>query len=851
MSRSQRRRAAAALAAALLSVTGLAHEGDPKVLDQVPPYRGPGFRSGEPRVLRRGALAAGPALFPSSGVQLLSWLPLLELDGGISGNSCYGYTSPSGREYALIGLRAATAVVEVSDPGDPQVVALVDGPHSLWRDVRTYQQFAYMVSEGGDGIQVIDLSGVDSGVVSYVGNVLTGGVPATHTLFIDQASGFLYRSGGSQNGLRIYSLSNPASPTLIASWTDRYVHEVTVVTYTSGTYAGKQIAFCCGGFNGGFSQTGVSILDVTNKQNIQVLKHFSYPGAAYCHQAWPSQDLKYLYIDDELDENGTNFTNTKVVDITNLSNPVVKSPFANQSTAIGHNLYVRGNRIYEANYKSGLRVFDNTNPLAPVEIAWFDTWPEDDEATFSGLWNNYPYFASGIVIGSDINKGLFVWWVGAPLLDITYPGGVPTLFDPSGDQLALQISEQAPGTLVAGSERLHYDLGGGWVSLPLSPLGGGQYSGAIPPTSCGKVIRWYVSARSSNGITWTDPQGGPVLVHDATAALSQTLVLSDDLETPSGWVSGASGDDATEGKWVLNDPWTSPAQPADDHTPGAASKCWFTKQAWSGAAPGAHDVDGGKTTLTTPALDLSGLAEPVVSYWRWFSNSVGNNPNEDTLLVQVSASPSGPWVTVETVGPTGPETAGGWFRHQFVVGDHVLPGASVHVRFIASDTGNDSLVEAAIDDLEVSDLGCPAGGPSVYCTAKVNSQGCTPHIGFSGSPSVSSLVPFLVSASSVLNQKNGLVFYGYGPDALPFQGGTLCVAPPVTRTSLLSSGGNPPRDDCSGAYAFDFNAWIQAGVDPALVAGAQVHAQYWTRDPLDPTGFGTGLTDALEFTIQP
>ncbi len=851
MSRSHRRPAAAALAAALLSIAGLAHEGDPKVLDLVPPYRGPGFRSGEPRVLRGGAFAAAPALFPASGVQLLSWLPLSELDGGISGNSCYGYTSPSGREYALMGVRSGTSVVEISDPGDPEIVALVSGPHSLWRDVRTYQSYAYMVSEGGDGIQVVDLSGVDAGVVTYVGNVVTGGTLATHTLFIDQTSGFLYRSGGSQNGLRIYSLANPASPSLVATWTDRYVHEVTVVSYSSGPYAGKQIAFCCGGFNGGFSQTGVSILDVTNKQDIKVLKHFSYPGAAYCHQAWPSQDLKYLYIDDELDEDGTIFTSTKVVDISNLSNPVVKTPFANQSTAIGHNLYVRGNRIYEANYKSGLRVFDSTNPLAPVEIAWFDTWPEDEEASFSGLWNNYPYFQSGVVIGSDINKGLFVWWVGAPLLDISYPGGVPVLFDPVGAQLTVQIAEQTPGTLVTGSERLHYDLGSGWVSVQLSSLGGGLYSGAIPSTGCGALIHWYVSARSSNGITWTDPQGGPLIVHDATAALSQSLVLADDLETPGAWDSGAPGDDATEGKWIHGDPYISVAQPDDDHTPGTAIKCWFTKQTWAGATPGAHDVDGGHTSLTSPPLDLSGLSVPMVSYWRWFSNDQGNNPSEDTLEVRVSASASGPWVTVETVGPAGPGSSGGWIHHQFLVSDYLLPGAGVLVRFVASDTGGDSLVEAAIDDLEVLDLGCLPGGPAVYCTAKLNSQGCVPQIGYSGIPSASSPVPFDVTASSVLNNQNGVLFYGFGPDASAFQGGTLCVAPPLTRTGLLFSGGNPPPDDCSGAHAFDFNALIQSGADPALVGGAQVHAQYWTRDPLDPTGFGTGLTDALQFTIQP
>jgi choice-of-anchor B domain-containing protein len=837
-------------AAAGFMVPGNAHEGDPKVLDLVPPYPGPGFRSGEPRVLRGGELSAAAVTFPSNGVQLLSWMPLDQIKGGKNGNSCTGYVSPSGREYALIGAHSGTAFVEVTDPGDPLLVAHIPGPPSLWRDVRTYQSYAYMISEGGDGIQIVDLGAIDSGVVTHVGNQLSGGDTSTHTLFINAATGYLYRSGGAGNGLRIYSLANPANPVLVGTWNDRYTHEVTVVKYTSGPYAGKEIAFSCGGFNNGFSQTGVSILDVTNKQSIQVIKHFSYPGAAYCHQAWPSADLKYLYIDDELDETGTNFTNTKVIDITNLSNPVVKTPFVNQSTAIGHNLYVEGQRIYEANYRSGLRVFDNTNALAPVEVAWFDTWPEDDGASYSGLWNNYPYLPSGIVLGSDINRGLFVWWVGAPLVDIAFPGGIPDVVDPAGQTIAVQIQEASAGTLVPGSGRIHYDVGAGWISQPLAHLGGTSFQASLPAMACGKFVDWYVTARSSNGITWTAPAGAPLFAAQSTSALAQTLVHADDMEAPSGWTVGAFDDDATNGKWVLGNPVLSAAQPEDDRTPGSGVNCWFTRQPPSGGAtPGSHDVDGGKTTLTSPALDVSGLSNGFVSYWRWYSNNIAA-PADDTFLVQASASPAGPWVTVENVGPTGPGTSVGWFRHQFRASDFVA-GNTLHLRFVASDNGVDNLVEAAVDELEVFDLDCPTAGPQVYCTAKINSQGCTPSVAWVGTPSVGSGLPFTISASQVLNLQNGLLFYSFGSASVPFQGGTLCLAAPTTRTAGQNSGGNPPPDDCSGNYSFDFNAYIAAGNDPALVAGAKVYAQYWGRDPLDPAGFGSTLTDALEFTLEP
>ncbi len=140
--------------------------------------------------------------------------------------------------------------------------------------------------------------------------------------------------------------------------------------------------------------------------------------------------------------------------------------------------------------------------------------------------------------------------------------------------------------------------------------------------------------------------------------------------------------------------------------------------------------------------------------------------------------------------------------------------------------------------------------PVSYCTAKLNSQGCTPFIGFSGTqPSLSAPGPFLILAGNVISNKIGIMIYGYGPNSLPFQGGTLCIAPPTVRTSGQASGGNPPPDDCSGTFSLDFNAYLQSGVNPALVAYRLVFAQYWYRDPA--AAFSSGLTDALQMSIAP
>lgn len=138
----------------------------------------------------------------------------------------------------------------------------------------------------------------------------------------------------------------------------------------------------------------------------------------------------------------------------------------------------------------------------------------------------------------------------------------------------------------------------------------------------------------------------------------------------------------------------------------------------------------------------------------------------------------------------------------------------------------------------------------VYCEGKLNSQGCVPAIGAVGVASASSTSPFLVTCSQVVNGKRGLLFYGYAPDALPFQGGTYCIQQPTRRTVGQIAGGTPGVP-CTGSYAFDLNARIRAGFDPALVPGALVYLQYWYVDPNDPAGFGTGLSDALCAGIAP
>ncbi len=824
-----------ALAAVILSGAPLAHDGDPKLRDRQPPVPGPGWRRVSP--LSGGGQTYGGSGFSSDDVALLAWMPLSELDNSANGNSCWGYTSPSGREYAIIGTEGGTCFVEISSPTNPVLVDYIDGPNSLWRDVKVYQNHAYLVSEGGNGIQVVSMANIDNGTVALVNTITSGGTTATHTVALDETSGFLYRSGGGGLGIRAYNLSNPSTPVFAGSWATRYVHECQVVTYTSGPFAGKQIAFACTGFDGGWTQPGFEILDVTNKSSIVSIARILYPGAAYSHQGWLSANRQYFYLGDELDEDGIKPTTTYVFNVANINNPSYVGTFTNGNNAVGHNMYVKGDLLYQANYRSGLRVFDTTVPTNPVEVAWFDTYPGSDSANFNGLWSNYPYFPSGVVIGSDLERGLFIWWVGAPPIQVTLPNGAPDTLSPSGDSVLVQITETNPGDLALGTETLIYNAGSGWVQSPLVAQGGGLYDANFPALPCGSSVHWYVGAESSGGMFWSDPADAPTGTYDSTVANEATLISNYDMEASAGWVAGATGDNATSGVWTRVDPNGTAAQPEDDTTTGG-TRAWITGQNASGDLNNG-DVDGGTTTLLSPMINALVASDPYISYWRWYSNNQGSNPGSDTFKVDISFNNGSSWTNVETVGPTGAEAGGGWYPHAFRVSDFGTLTSQVKVRFVASDLGGTSTIEAAVDDFKVVDVDCNGCSLSNYCSSNPNSTGVPAVMSYFGTVVISNN-DFGLFADMCPPQQFGVFFFGPSQSSTPFGNGLMCVAGGFTRFPPIST-------DFFGQalLPLDLNNLPNG---ETFDAGETVNFQFWYRDPMGG-GAAFNLTDGLEATF--
>ncbi len=844
--------ALSALILGSLAAPATAHEDDPKILDRVPPISSQGFRRSVPQNAQARAFAGGAVFqgstFDSYGVQLLSWIPLNQIDGSQSGNDCWGYVSPTGREIAIIGTYSGTAFFDLTDPGNPAQIGYINGPDSLWRDIKIYDHYAYAVNENSGGVQIMDLDNVDSGQVSLVGTINGAGGDSTHNIVIDEVSGYMYRSGGDNNGLRMYDLNaNPAAPTFVGQWNTKYVHDAQVVTYTTGPYAGKQVAFCCAGFNGGYGNTGLTIVDVTNKSNPVIMGEAFYSNPAYSHQGWLSEDRTRFYLGDELDENGTLPTTTHVINVSNLNSPVTQGSFTNGNSAIGHNLYTLNGLIFAANYTSGLRIFDYaSNPQNPQEVGHFDTWPNDDADTFNGLWSVYPYFPSGVIIGSDLERGLFVWYAGDPQLDVTVVGGAPTLVDPNGMNLDITITEASAGLLASGTAALVYDAGAGAVSIPLTHVSGDQFNVNLPSLPCGSNVSWYVTADSTSGLSWSAPSAAPSESYNSLVGFGTTDLALFEMESTGGWVSGAAGDNATSGQWARGNPNGTAAQPEDDHT-STGTDCWFTGQASAGSSVGTNDVDGGTTTLLSPVFDLSGNPDARIEYWRWYVNN-GNNTVDDSMYVDITHDGS-TWVSVETLGPGHLEASGGWYMHSFLATDLVSATSTVQLRFRVGDLGGGSIVEAAIDDFRITETDCSGGSITVYCTPNIaNSTGQPAVISGMGSTTASDNNLTLMADQLPTNK---LAYF------LVATGSGLVASPPGSMGNLCL-GGNLGRLNSPTQVSFTgLTGSISLQVDltniptnPAqpVMAGQTWYFQAWYRDIVLTNT--SNFTDGLQVTFQ-
>ncbi|WP_282069281.1 choice-of-anchor B family protein [Olleya namhaensis] len=387
--------------------------------------------------------------YPCNGYDLLSRIPISTLAttlGNEEGSDLWGWTDPlDGKEYAIIGTTNSTAFVDISDPINPVFLGRIEtanGNTSFWRDIKVYNNHAYIVADGvgSHGMQIFDLTTLRSGVnddltftnSSTDGNVkvFTGdngiNIGSCHNIVINESEGIAYLvgCGGAASGGPVFvDITTPLSPTIVGSYSGKgYTHDAQVITYngtdnnvTSPTvigvssYIGREILLAS---NGG-SNDRVVLLDVTDKNNPQFISEITYPNPGYAHQGWFTDDHRYFIFGDETDEQNFGFgTRTFVFDMLDLDNPVLSATYEASIAAIDHNGYVKDDTFYLANYRAGMRVLDIPTLISAnnsnSETGYFDTYPASNSANFNGAWSIYPYFESGNIIISDIERGLFV-----------------------------------------------------------------------------------------------------------------------------------------------------------------------------------------------------------------------------------------------------------------------------------------------------------------------------------------------------------------------------------------------------------------------------------------------------------
>lgn len=323
-----------------------------------------------------------------------------------------------------------------------------------------------------------------------------------------------------------------------------------------------------------------------------------------------------------------------------------------------------------------------------------------------------------LVISGDVNEGP------APL-QIALEGSAPTSVLPLTALPVQATVSLGDDTLVPGSVTLHWSANGiAFTPVAMTLVSGTTYEGTIPGfTSCDDTPAFYISAAGDATGTVTTPAAGAAGPYTLSVGVN-LVAIDDDFETNTGWTVNALGlDTAVSGQWQRMAPQETNsggliAQPGS--TP-SGTQCWVTNGT-AGSSAGVNDVDSGSTSLYSPVFDLSSVDEAVLTYTRWYSNHAGAEPNSDIFVVDITNDGTN-WVNVETVGPTGAQTQGGWNTVSFDVQSIVALTSTMRLRFIAADADPGSLVEAAVDDVQVSSQSCEVPVPA--CAGDVNGDGFT------------------------------------------------------------------------------------------------------------------------------
>ena len=607
-------------------------------------------------------------------MQLVSHLSYEEDSSDITG------FAQDGREFAVIGLQNAASFVDITDPYNPYEIDRIDGSSSIWRDLKYWNRHVYIGTEANDGIKIVSVDDPDSPVLV---NTITD-VDNSHNIHVDH-DGYLYIVGADTYDVWIYSLEDPANPELVGTWTGEECHDIEV--YNNKLY-------CAAIYTGNFH-----IVDVTDKTNpTTLISHFTGSDGISTHDVDVTEDENYLFTGDE--NLGGHIKVWDISDYNNI-NLVDEYQTPNGAEHSSHNLYVRPgtDQLIISYYADGTRIVDISDPENIQEIAYYDM--SDAEGLYVSNWGVYAYLPSGYIISSDIEQGLFV-------LEL---GGISITHDDIED---IDIEENGPYiSFVANVESfvgsvedvtLHYSFDSqSWNTLNMNNVGGDTYEIVYVPDQEGIILYYYITASNNEGQTSYYPPGDEPIMF-VYGNLVDIVVQT--FENDVNWLIES---DASSGLWELVDPIGTftqngtPVQPEDDNTP-SGSMCFVTGNGDGTGGEGQADVDGGYTAIISDTYDLSIFDDVLLTYFRWYSNDLGNNPGNDIWIVQVSNDNGETWNDLENTN----NSNNNWLKKRFVLSDVINLTSVMSFKFVASDIFNDgdvgsggSLIEAAVDDFKL------------------------------------------------------------------------------------------------------------------------------------------------------
>lgn len=341
--------------------------------------------------------------------------------GGGLYSALWGYRAPNGREYAILGCYSGTAFIDITDSANIHEVDFVTGTNNNWREMKVFGNYCYVVSEASNSkIQIIDLQYLPDSV-RLIG---TSNMPShTTTHSISQEGPYLYLNGCNSSfgqGTVVVDITNPTSPVKRGSWNTQYIHDCRVLR---DTIWGANIYDASGGGTG-----SLYVISAVNKDNLTLINSWVNNPNPGPHNIAITGDRKYALVTDEIPSSFPRVL--KIWNIQNLSNVTFVAQWQPTSitTSIVHNVEIYGNYALIAHYTAGIRLVDISNPAAPTETAWYDTYPSNNNNSYNGCWGVY-MFPSGKIIGSDRQTGLYVVKPTVPLTGLSTPNGIPNNFE--------------------------------------------------------------------------------------------------------------------------------------------------------------------------------------------------------------------------------------------------------------------------------------------------------------------------------------------------------------------------------------------------------------------------------------